>query len=39
MDRIAALYVETDGCYFGLPGIDAWDEKRDARAYPALIRS
>lgn len=30
---IAALYVETDGCYFGLPGIDPWDESRDARNY------
>lgn len=30
---IAALYVETDGCYFGLPGVDPWDEERDARQY------
>ncbi len=30
---IAALYVETDGAYFGLPGVDAWDEPRDARKY------
>lgn len=30
---IAALYVETGGCYFGLPDIDPWDEKRDARLY------
>ena len=30
---IAALYVETDGCYFGLPGIDPWDKARDARTY------
>lgn len=30
---IAALYVETDGCYFGLPDVDAWDEVRDARKY------
>lgn len=30
---IAALFVETDGCYFNLPGIDPWDEKRDARKY------
>lgn len=30
---IAALYVETDGCYFGVPGIDPWDQQRDARAY------
>lgn len=31
---IAALYVETGGGYFGLPGIDPWDEARDARLYP-----
>jgi hypothetical protein len=31
--RIAALYVEKDGCYYGLPGIDPWDESRDARQY------
>jgi hypothetical protein len=30
---IAALYVEKDGCYFGLPGVDPWDETRDARLY------
>lgn len=30
---IAALYVETDGCYFGLPDVDPWDEARDARKY------
>lgn len=30
---IAALYVETDGCYFGLDGVDPWDEPRDARKY------
>lgn len=30
---IAALYVETDGCYFGMPGVDAWDIDRDARLY------
>lgn len=30
---IAALYVETDGCYFGLPNVDPWDEARDARLY------
>lgn len=32
-DVIAALYVETNGCYFGLPGVDPWDEQRDARQY------
>lgn len=31
--EVAALYVETDGAYFGLPGVDPWDEKRDARLY------
>lgn len=30
---IAALYVQTGGCYFGLPGVDPWDEARDARKY------
>lgn len=30
---IAALFVETEGCYFGLPGVDPWDETRDARLY------
>jgi hypothetical protein len=30
---IAALYVETDGAYMGLPGVDPWDEPRDARKY------
>lgn len=30
---IAALYVRTGGTYFGLPGVDPWDEKRDARKY------
>lgn len=33
METIAALYVETDGCYFGLPSVDPWDEARDARMY------
>ncbi len=33
---IAALYVQTNGCYFGLPDVDPWDEKRDARAYAGL---
>lgn len=30
---LAAIFVETDGCYFGLPGVDPWDESRDARKY------
>ena len=31
---IAALFVETNGCYFGLAGVDPWDIHRDARLYP-----
>jgi hypothetical protein len=30
---IAALFVETDGIYFGLDGVDPWDITRDARSY------
>lgn len=30
---VAALYVETDGVYYGLPGVDPWDRARDARKY------
>ena len=30
---IAALFVQTNGCYFGLPDVDPWDAARDARAY------
>ena len=30
---VAALYVATDGCYYGLDGVDPWDETRDARNY------
>jgi hypothetical protein len=30
---IAALYVQTGGCYYGLEGVDPWDEARDARLY------
>lgn len=30
---VAALFVQTDGCYFGLPGVDPWDVARDARGY------
>jgi hypothetical protein len=32
--RVAALFVQTNGCYFGLPDIEPWDERRDARKYP-----
>jgi hypothetical protein len=30
---IAALFVITNGPYFGLPNVDPWNEKRDARDY------
>ena len=31
--KIAAIFVQTDGCYFGLDGVDPWDIDRDARKY------
>ena len=30
---VAALYVETNGVYYGLPDVDPWDKARDARTY------
>jgi hypothetical protein len=30
---IAALFVQPRGAYAGLPGVDPWDEARDARTY------
>jgi len=30
---IAALFVQTGGCYYDLPDVDPWDEQRDARLY------
>ena len=30
---VSALFVAKGGCYFGIPGIDPWDEARDARLY------
>lgn len=30
---IAALFVEKDGCYFGVDWVDPWDKERDARFY------
>ena len=30
---VAALYVEPKGCYVGVPGVDPWDEAKDARKY------
>jgi hypothetical protein len=31
---IAALFVQRNGSYYGLPDVDPWDEARDARLYP-----
>lgn len=31
---IAALFVETNGSYWNLDGVEPWDEARDARTYP-----
>ena len=33
MTTVAALYVEPDGVYADLPGVDPWPEARDARTY------
>jgi hypothetical protein len=30
---VAALFVQPNGVYAGVPGVDLWDEKRDARLY------
>lgn len=30
---IAALYVQKNGAYYDLDGVDPWDEERDARQY------
>lgn len=30
---VAALYVQPDGCYYGLRNVDPWDQERDARLY------
>ena len=35
--RVAALYVETGGAYFGLSDVDPWDEARDARLYAGPV--
>jgi len=35
---IAALFVLTNGPYFGLPNIDPWDEQRDAKKYAGPYR-
>lgn len=33
MKKIAALFVQTNGSYFGLSDVDPWDIGRDARLY------
>jgi len=33
VNTVAALYVETDGAYYDQPGVEPWDEVRDARHY------
>lgn len=33
MQNIAALFVQPSGAYFGMPGVNLWDESRDARKY------
>jgi hypothetical protein len=30
---VAALYIETGGCYYGLKDVDPWDQARDTRLY------
>lgn len=30
---VAALYVQTNGAYYGVAGVDPWDEARDATRY------
>src|SRR5215831_8232867 len=30
---VAALFVYSDGTYAGIPGVEIWDENRDARRY------
>jgi len=32
-NKIAALFVQENGCYYGLDFIDPWPESRDARLY------
>lgn len=31
--KVAALFVEKNGVYYGLDDVDPWDEERDARRY------
>jgi hypothetical protein len=34
---VAALYVQEDGAYYGLPHVDPWPEARDARLYAGSL--
>lgn len=31
--QVAALFVDANGCYVGVPGVDPWPASRDARLY------
>lgn len=31
--QVAALFIDANGAYAGMPNVDAWDIKRDARKY------
>jgi hypothetical protein len=33
---IAALFVQSDGCYSGIDGVDCWPVERDAKKYDGL---
>ena len=35
--HLAALFVQSDGCYANREGIDAWDQVRDARKYEGSL--
>lgn len=41
MRTVAALYIDPRGPYVSMPGVDPWDERRDARLYagpnPAVL--
>jgi hypothetical protein len=34
---VAALFVRADSVYKTMPGVDAWDEERDARKWPGGV--
>lgn len=37
MRPVAALFVRADSVYKAMPGVDAWDEARDARNWPGGV--